>query len=314
MITPREPEEQLDLRAVVRDDELLDRIAAGVRLADGGDPAVALLQALVRDVDRDLDTAVRQPLPEAEASDSRWLRHRRLTLRGTAAVAVIGLGLSVGGVSAAVTGNPLAAYESVVGVFDSGDELPPTAAEIAKWNKKMVAARASVRAGDSTTAQAQIDALREMIRDLDVSDGHRAALEAKLAKLEQRLESRGPGKSTGERPEKGNDGRTKDKPAGRGDDSTDRPAEPGQAEDRSGPSDQPELDDDGVTAGDPPAEQPPSKDKTTGKGRDRAATSDPGTGPRGTGPAEETVVDSTAPGVPGEDKGAAPGNRGNGRR
>jgi hypothetical protein len=310
VITPREPEEQLDLRAVVRDDELLDRIAAGVRLGDSADPAVALLQALVRDVDAGLDAVVEQPLAPVEAEDSRWLRHRRLTLRGTAVAAVIGLGLSVGGVSAAVTGNPLAAYESVAGVFDSSDELPPNAAEIAKWNKKVVAARESVRSGDSATAHAQLDALRAMIGDLDVSDGRRAVLERKLAKLEERLESGAARKGPVDRPKKADDGRTAGKSAGQGDRPADRPTERGEGADQSDRSDKPEPGNDGVPAENPPAEQP-AGEKAGDKGRD---SSDPGSGAQDAAPSDGTAVEGDAPAGPVEDKGSTSGGRGNGRR
>jgi len=312
VITPREPEEQLDLRAVVRDDELLDRIAAGVQLPESADPAVALLQALVRDVDAGLDTVVRQPLAPVEKG-SRWLQHRRRTLRGTAAVAVIGLGLSVGGVSAAVTGNPLAAYESMAGVFDSSDELPPSAAQIAKWNKKMVAARASVRSGDVATADAQIDALRAMIGDLGVSDGRRAALEAKLARLAARLESGVAGKGAADRPEDASEGRTDEKPVGKDDRPADRPTEPAEGADPSDRADKPDQVDDGAPAEDPPAE-PPAKEKSGDKVRDTGDTSDKGSGGQDATPSGDTVVEGDEPTVPAENKGSTPGDRGNERR
>lgn len=229
----RQGDGALDLRAVRRDDELLDALATrAVRspgdLGDPSDPAGRLMAALVADVDDGLaallaattldiarvgagDTA--DPVVstdagrEAGASDaarageaatlddhalpsdedgSSWTRRRRRrTAYGAAAALALGATFSVSGVAAAVTGDPFAPYRAVGEALSWGDDdLPPNAAEVAHFNKRLARARAAIAHGEVAGAQAKIDALRSLIAQADLTDGQRAALERKLVRLE----------------------------------------------------------------------------------------------------------------------------------
>lgn len=213
----------LDLRAVRRDDELLDSL--GRRGAgDSGDPATLLLAALAVDIDHGLAELLSTPLPEAtrssvgaapsaaaaepdaadpdpdpvhgvgavelvdldaESHPTSPVRRRRRTVYGAAAALALGATFSVSGVAAAVTGDPFAPYRAVGGALSWGDDdLPPNAAQIAHLNKRLARARAAIAHGDVAGVQERIDALRAGLADLDLTDGQRAALERKLDRLE----------------------------------------------------------------------------------------------------------------------------------
>lgn len=180
MIGPRDGE--LDLMAVARDDELLDLLAARGDLAaapgGGPDEAALLLQALARDVDEGLAELLATPLPGQRA-------RRRTLARGTALALVVGATLSVGGVSAAVTGDPLAGYRAVATALGLHSELPPNAAEIAKWNHTLARVRAVARAGDTAAATAMLDRLEQRLAELPANQ--RAAMARKIAALRARL-------------------------------------------------------------------------------------------------------------------------------
>jgi hypothetical protein len=210
----------LDLRAVRRDDELLDSLGRRGP-GDAGDPASLLLAALAVEVDHGIAEVLSTPLPDAappvvaeapspaaeetgathdvaddvqvvdlvdrdpEPRDTPNLRRRRRTAYGAAAALALGATFSVSGVAAAVTGDPFAAYRAVGGALSWGDDdLPPNAAQIAHLNKRLARARAAIAHGDVAGVQERIDALRAGLDDLDLSDGQRAALERKLDRLE----------------------------------------------------------------------------------------------------------------------------------
>jgi hypothetical protein len=128
--------DNLDLTAVQRDAALVDALSQRVRLdgADHGvDPVAGLLVALVDDVDDGLlvdvaDRPVAPPrIPEQSrrrAADHASVRTlpvaapvgRRHVVRAVAALVVTAAMLSVSGVSAAVTGDPLRPYKVVFDV------------------------------------------------------------------------------------------------------------------------------------------------------------------------------------------------------
>lgn len=120
--------ERFDLDAIAADDALLDRLAAGGEAlydaldAGGDDPAVRMLGELrlavevVEDErpgspDDELERILAQGAGKGSGADplARKIATRTLAL-GVAAVA----GLSVSGVAAAVTGDPLSPYEKVI--------------------------------------------------------------------------------------------------------------------------------------------------------------------------------------------------------
>ena len=185
-------EGSVDLLAVAADDQLLDLLGARTGADVTQDRAAALLDALVGEVDDGLAPVLSESfpqLPEAPELPVAALAARRRGRAGrrSAVALIVAATLSVGGVSAAVTGDPLAAARSVAGAFDFGKELPPTAAEIARWNKRLVAVRAAVRRDDPRAAAA-IAALEAEIGSLDLRPGQRDALLRKLDRLRARLD------------------------------------------------------------------------------------------------------------------------------
>jgi hypothetical protein len=127
----------LDLVAVQRDAALLDALSQRQRLDDihanhGGDPVVGLLAALVADVDDGLPAVDASPyVPEQSRRQPRRAAAltlaapvvplvRRRAARAIAALAVATAVLSVGGVAAAVSGDPLTPYKSVINVVRDG--------------------------------------------------------------------------------------------------------------------------------------------------------------------------------------------------
>lgn len=138
--------DNLDLMAVGRDAALLDALSQRVRL-DGpdydADPVVGLLAALVDDVDdgRRLDVEDRRAAPsfipeqsrrrvaDAAAVPARLVVApvgRRHAVRAVAAMVVAAAVLSLSGVAAAVSGDPLKPYKDVINVVRGGyhDVMP----------------------------------------------------------------------------------------------------------------------------------------------------------------------------------------------
>ena len=236
----------LDLCEVARDDHLLDLLGTRAELGVWADDAtVSLLRAWAADVDAglaDLLAAAAQPSPGRESAEAAGRESAEAAGRESAeaagresspgmpgvgaravrgiAVAVLAAGaLSVGGVSAAVTGDPFAVVHAVGDALRS-DEMPPSAAEIARWNVALRDARAAARAGDAGAA-ALIADLTSRLATMDLTPGQRAALERKLEAL-RAIEARetGPAPRTG-RPARqpaadGTPGRAGTEPSGRG--------------------------------------------------------------------------------------------------
>jgi hypothetical protein len=138
----------LDLVAVQRDAALLDALSQRVQFDDldsAADPVLGLLAALVADVDEVvLDVAIPDVEPRAPRIPQQG-RHRapagivttlplplapvgrRHVARAVAAMAVAAAVLSVGGVAAAVSGDPLTPYRNVINVVRGGyHEVIPT--------------------------------------------------------------------------------------------------------------------------------------------------------------------------------------------
>jgi hypothetical protein len=133
----------LDLVAVQRDAVLLDALSTRTRI-DDADPVVGLLGALVAEVDDGLLAVagpeappVRQLIPEQGGAHRRHAAvytlpvaplssGRRHFARAMAAVVVTAAVLSVSGVAAAVSGDPLTPYKRVIDVVRGGyNEVVP---------------------------------------------------------------------------------------------------------------------------------------------------------------------------------------------
>lgn len=246
MIGRQAGEGALDLAAVQRDDDLLAHLARRGDI-DAADPVARLLASFADDVDDGLaELLVATDLPTT--AGATWVSHdvcpeletdaaprSRRTVVGAAALAVaLGASLSVSGVAAAVTGDPLAPYKAVGSALSWGeDDLPETAAPIAHLNKRLARARAAIAHGEVGGAHARLDAIRAALADSDLSAGQRAAFERKLDRLEAALADAE--KKVAEKPGGGpsvdkSGGPPADKPAG------DSPGQAGkhQAADRTG--------------------------------------------------------------------------------
>ena len=298
-----------NLAAVARDDELLELL--GARSAAPCDDHVAtLLAALVRDVDDGLaellagrEEASGRELAAAAEGGAGWAHGRRLG----AAVTVVALGLSVSGVAAAVTGDPLAAYKGIVSVVTGEKGPSPNAAPIAHLNAGLRGTRAKIAHGDLAGAQSDLDRLKERLAGADLTSSERAGIEARIAALEKAL-ARAKAKEAGAREPKAKDQKTSkrrndvapgaqqrgaDEPSdsqeetgvedeqGGGGQSAERPTDPGKRSENGRPADpgqggarnntQP---DDPQDEGDEPA---PSEETDPGAGDDEDASS-PGGG------------------------------------
>ena len=191
----------LDLVAVARDDAMLDLLAARVRPA-GDDPLAGLLAAFAAEVDEGLDVfLVPEPaaptglraVPDAAVATvvpGRAARRGLGRRAGTVAV-VVAATLSVSGVAAAVTGDPLAAYKGVASAFHGargGNDGPSThAARVAQLNHRLNGTSARIAHGDLGAAQSDLAALRAELAKGNLSKGERTALEARIAALQARL-------------------------------------------------------------------------------------------------------------------------------
>jgi hypothetical protein len=184
----------LDLLAINRDADLLDLLARRAP-APAGDPVLALLAALAADVDEGLDELLvaseDDPLVRAASATivpDRPAPRRGHGLRLTTVAIVVGATLSIGGVAAAVTGDPLAPVKGIataVGMGGHGAEQHPGKARAVGAGKQ---ARSQLRHGDIAGAQASLAAMKaELLRD-DLSNGDRRSIEAKIAALQKKVD------------------------------------------------------------------------------------------------------------------------------
>ena len=176
---------ELDQLAVLRDAERLDALAR----RDTGGPSEgvhALLWALGADVDEGLAALLAAPMVESEPAVVLSLAdagRRRAARTLTAALLATGL-VSLSGVAAAVTGDPLSPYRSVISaVTDDDDRSVPRDDEV---KRQMRIVRAALGDGDLADAQTAVEELRTGVNALP--DGKRRAAGRQLAALEAKLE------------------------------------------------------------------------------------------------------------------------------
>ena len=182
----------LDLLAINRDADLLDLLARRAPVP-AGDPVLALLAALAADVDQGLDELLvaseDDPLVRAASAatvvpDLRTPR-RGLGLRATTVAIVVGATLSIGGVAAAVTGDPLAPVKGIataVGIGADKHEGKANARDAAQQ------ARSALAHGDVTLAQASLAAMKDQLKRGDLSKGDRRSIEARIAALQKQVD------------------------------------------------------------------------------------------------------------------------------
>ncbi len=188
----------VDLAEVARDAELLDQLAARTAVPDD-DAVCAMLSAFAAEVDDGLvallDEGGEPARPAARPADRALVSvpdvlaepRRGHGMRAVTIAVVLGATLSVSGVAAAVTGDPLSPYKGIVTAVQGGnhDELPANAAQVAKMNHKLVGTRAQIAHGDVAGAQATLAALRlDLASMTDLTTGQRHAIEARIAALE----------------------------------------------------------------------------------------------------------------------------------
>ena len=182
----------LDLMAVNRDAELLDLLARRAPVPPG-DPVLALLAALAADVDEGLDELLvaseDDPLTRAAAAATVVPQPAAVRsghgLRATTVAIVVGATLSIGGVAAAVTGDPLAPVKGIataVGIGHAQHE-GKAAAQVANQH-----ARSALAHGDIAGAQASLATMKEQLLRGDLSEGDRRSIEARIAALEKQVD------------------------------------------------------------------------------------------------------------------------------
>jgi hypothetical protein len=193
----------VDLVEVARDADLLDQLAGRDAILDD-DAVSAMLAAFAAEVDDglaalldDVEPADWRPVDRALVAvpDALAGPRRGRGLRATTIAVVLGATLSVSGVAAAVTGDPLSPYKGIVSAVQGGnhDELPSHAARVAKMNHKLVGTRAQIAHGDVAGAQATLAGLRQDLAAMtDLTPGELHAIEARIAALEAAL-----GRATG---------------------------------------------------------------------------------------------------------------------
>jgi hypothetical protein len=183
----------LDLLAINRDADLLDLLARRAPVP-AGDPVLAMLAALAADVDEGLDDLLvateDDPLSRAASAATvvpgRPAVRRGHGLRLTTVAIVVGATLSIGGVAAAVTGDPLAPVKGIVTAMGgNGADHHPGKARAFGAGKQ---AKAQLRNGDVAGAQASLAAMKaELLRD-DLSHGDRQSIEARIAALQKQVD------------------------------------------------------------------------------------------------------------------------------
>ena len=182
----------VDLAAVARDAELMDRLAVRAPLAVDDDVA-RLLGSLAAEVDDGLDALLAEleaPLLEQDDSTPAFgtpTRRRAHGLRATTVAIVVGATLSVSGVAAAVTGDPLAPYKGIVRAVTNAGAPSPHASTTAKLNHLANGTQAKISHGDLAGARADIAALQSAIGDPSISDHDRALLQIRLRNLMRSL-------------------------------------------------------------------------------------------------------------------------------
>lgn len=218
--------EQVDLGGVARDDQLLDLLGSRLEVSEDlrDDPVVRLLRALTADVDAGLAELMDRPVPARVVRGSASLPGaaptepggqvlplaRRHSARAGALALVVGAALSIGGVSAAVTGDPLAGYRAIAGaaglVDDAGQPdgsgQSSRSAEAHRLGRQLDEASAQV-AAHAPGAAGLVERLEARLRDADLSEQQRLALARALARLKERLAAQAGGRDNGAEPRGG---------------------------------------------------------------------------------------------------------------
>jgi hypothetical protein len=185
----------VNLVEVARDAELLDQLAARVAIVDD-DAVSAMLASFAAEVDEGLaalldDGPADRPADRGLAAvpDLAARPPRGHGLRASTIAVVLGATLSVSGVAAAVTGDPLSPYKGIVSaVTGGGNDLPPNAARVAAMNHRLVGTRAQIAHGDLAGAQTALAALRADLATMtDLTTGERSAIEARINALQAAL-------------------------------------------------------------------------------------------------------------------------------
>lgn len=177
---------EVDQLAVQRDADLLDALAG--READGpGAGLQGLLWVLGADVDEGLAALLAEPLEDSRSEpgaviDLAAAGRRRATRTLTATLLVAGL-VSVSGVAAALTGDPLSPYRSVISALTGGDRSVGQSEDDVRQEVRVV--RSKLRDGDLAGAQAAVEVLRTGVAALP--NGTRRGATQQLAALEAKL-------------------------------------------------------------------------------------------------------------------------------
>ncbi len=197
MISQGGPGRGVNLVEVARDAELLDRLADRVAIVDD-DAVSAMLASFAAEVDEGLAALLEDIEPTGRAADRGLVavpdvlggRRRGHGLRATTVAVVLGATLSISGVAAAVTGDPLSPYKGIVSAVTGGNDhqhhnLPSHAARVATMNHKLAGTRAQIAHGDLAGAEATLAGLRlDLASMTDLTTGERSSIEARIAALE----------------------------------------------------------------------------------------------------------------------------------
>lgn len=187
----------VNLVEVARDADLLDQLAARAAIVDD-DAVSVMLASFAAEVDEGLAALLDDVEPTGRAADRGLVavpdvlagRRRGHGLRATTIAVVLGATLSVGGVAAAVTGDPLSPYKGIVSAVTGGNDhqhnnLPAHAARVATMNHKLAGTRAQIAHGDLAGAEATLAGLRlDLASMTDLTTGERSAIEGRIAALE----------------------------------------------------------------------------------------------------------------------------------
>jgi hypothetical protein len=204
-----------DFLAVQEDALLVDFVAAREDLSAFADDHVAqLLGAYAADVDEGLELLANAELPEAAASLTPARsgfsprRSTRFLVAATTAVVLVG----TSGVAAAVTGDPLSPFRSVVKVVTGGghtpaadpgregNDLPDPAATEAEVALSLNAVKQALKDGDVEKAQRLLDDVRTDVNgDAELAPG----LDARLDKLQDEVDNAAQGQGQGQGQDQG---------------------------------------------------------------------------------------------------------------
>jgi hypothetical protein len=182
----------VDLAAVARDAELMDRLAVRAPVAIDDDVA-RLLASLAAEVDDGLDALLAEleaPLIEQDdpsADIGTPSRRRARGMRATTVAIVVGATLSVSGVAAAVTGDPLAPYKGIVRAVTNAGAPSPHASTTAKLDHLANGTQSKIAHGDLAGARADIASLQAALGDPSISDHDKALLQIRLRNLMRSL-------------------------------------------------------------------------------------------------------------------------------